>query len=448
MRKGGATVSGGGLAASVRRGALIYKSKILHNDNYDYYAVVQTVSRELASKFNLSDIYTFIGDTLLSTLNLRDIHILSQLPGGNFGEVYSASRGKKRDTHEEIKISEDRGNIRKTVDEDSEAIKLFSILREIVIKGDHKFGLEPNKEISSLIEAFNCEALVPVYADDKLTMLIMLGGKASGHVFDGKDVSLLNTITHQTAAAVRHARLHRKNLISEKLAAIGMMSATFAHEIRNPLTSLKTCAQLMPERYDDADFRDTFSKIVRDDVKKIEALIRDLLDFSSKETFSGRDNYDLTAVIDEAIESVRRKHTLEKRKILIEKRYGSGTIKMRGSINMLSRAFGNIINNGCQAMERGGLMIVDIRPNGRYVNVLIQDNGRGMSHEEITKIFDPFYTTKPSGVGLGLAISKRIIEDHGGRIKVESKLSQGTIFIVSLPLLSRNRYAEESGMVL
>ena len=204
----------------------------------------------------------------------------------------------------------------------------------------------------------------------------------------------------------------------------------------------------MPERYDDADFRDTFSRIVRDDVKKIEGLINDLLDFSAKEVFSGADNYDLTAVIDETINNLRYKHSIEKQKILIEKKYGGAAIKMTGSVNMLTQAFSNIINNGCQAMANGGLLTVDVHPNGRNVNISIRDTGRGMSPEELARIFDPFYTTKPSGMGLGLAISKRIIEEHGGRIKVVSRLSHGTTFTVSLPLSKCRHYAEESALVL
>jgi signal transduction histidine kinase len=447
MRKSGATVSGGGLAAPARKRARNYNGNIFYPaEDYDYYSVVQAVSRELASKFNLSDIVSFIGDKIASTLNLREIHILTQTSGGNFGEVYSSSSEKNSDVRKEVRILDDQGNKGRTVDEDSEVIKLLNILREVTIKDGRIANLEQVKRINGFFDAFNCEAVVPVYADDKLELLLLLGGKTTGDIFQAKDVSLLNTIAHQTSAAVRHVRLHQANLRSEKLAAIGMMSATFAHEIRNPLTSLKTCAQLMPEKYDDADFRDTFSKIVRDDVKKIEALIKDLLDFSSSEIFSGSDNYDLTAVIDEAIESIQHKHTIEKRKILIEKQYGSSSIKMRGSVNMLSRAFGNIINNGCQAMDRDGLMKVDIRPNGRYVTVSIQDNGRGISNEEMTKIFYPFYTTKPLGMGLGLAISKRIIEEHGGKIMVKSRPSQGTLFTVSLPILNRGCTASERGV--
>ncbi|MBI5675461.1 MAG: hypothetical protein HZC48_06525 [Nitrospirae bacterium] len=419
-----------------------------HQKTYDYYAVIRNISRELTSKFSLDSIYSFIGDTLLSTLALRDIYIFFLLPGGNFGEAYRNSHGKSKDALEKAETSDHQSKRHETVDENSGAIKLLKTLHEVVIKGQHKDGSELLKEIDGFLEIFHGEALVPVYVDDKLTLLIILGGKMSGDMFDSEDISLLNTVADQTAIAIKHARLYQENIISEKLAAIGMMSATFAHQIRNPLTSLKTCAQLMPERYDDADFRNTFSRIVRDDVKKIEGLINDLLDFSAKEIFSGTDNYDLTAVIDETIDNLQYKHALEKQSLLIEKKYRDDAIKMTGSVNMLTQAFSNIINNGCQAMGNGGLLIVDINPNGRNVNITIRDNGRGMSHEEVARIFDPFYTTKPLGVGLGLAISKRIIEDHGGRIKVESRLSQGTIFTVSLPLLNSNRYAEEGSMVI
>jgi len=398
-----------------------------HEKTYDYYSVIQKISRELTSKSSPDNIHSFIGDTLLSTLDLREIFICSLLPGGNFGEVYRAPDYQFK--------------IHKAVDEESEAIKLLKTLHEVVIKGQHK-------ETNSLLETFHGAALAPVYVDDNLTLLMILGGKISGDIFNSEDISLLNTVADQTAIAIKHARLYQQNLMSEKLAAIGMMSATFAHQIRNPLTSLKTCAQLMPERYDDADFRDTFSRIVRDDVKKIEGLINDLLDFSAKEVFSGADNYDLTAVIDETINNLRYKHSIEKQKILIEKKYGGAAIKMTGSVNMLTQAFSNIINNGCQAMANGGLLTVDVHPNGRNVNISIRDTGRGMSPEELARIFDPFYTTKPSGMGLGLAISKRIIEEHGGRIKVVSRLSHGTTFTVSLPLSKCRHYAEESALVL
>ena len=414
---------------------------------YDYYSVIQRISRELTSKFSLDSICSFIGDTLLSALALKDIYILSLLPGGNFGEVYRAAVKIKAESGK-TETSDHQSKTHKTVDENSEAIKLLKTLREVVIKGQHKDSSEPLKEINSFLETFHGEALAPVYVDDKLTLLMILGGKMSGDMFNSEDICLLNTVADQTSIAIKYARLYQENLISEKLAAIGMMSAAFAHQIRNPLTSLKTCAQLMPERYDDADFRDTFSRIVRDDVKKIEGLINDLLDFSAKEIFSGTDNYDLTAVIDETIDNLQYKHALEKQKILIEKKYRGDTIKMTGSVNMLTQAFSNIINNGCQAMGNGGLLIVDINPIGRNVNISIRDTGRGMSHEEITRIFVAFYTTKPLGMGLGLAISKRIIEDHGGMIKAESRLSQGTIFTISLPLLNSNRYAEESSMVI
>ena len=103
-----------------------------------------------------------------------------------------------------------------------------------------------------------------------------------------------------------------------------------------------------------------------------------------------------------------------------------------GDSEELKQAFINIITNGCQAMGENGVLKVNITPNGREVDIAISDTGKGISQEEISRLFDPFYTTKPMGMGLGLAISKKIIEDHGGRIMVESEISKGTTFTVSL----------------
>jgi two-component system sporulation sensor kinase C len=118
---------------------------------------------------------------------------------------------------------------------------------------------------------------------------------------------------------------------------------------------------------------------------------------------------------------------------MFEKNYGNDEIKMSGDAERLKDAFVNIINNGCQAMNAGGVLKVDMNPNGRNVDIMITDTGEGIPQEDIDKIFDPFVTTKEMGVGLGLAISRKIIEDHSGGIKVKSKLLKGTTFTISLP---------------
>lgn len=221
---------------------------------------------------------------------------------------------------------------------------------------------------------------------------------------------------------------------TDRLASIGMMAATFAHEIRNPLTSLKTFAQLMPEKYNDAEFRNTFSKIVEGEIEKIDGLISDLLDFSTDKQASRINNFDLVGLVDETVDYVKNKFEVERKNISAVKNYGKSRIDMTGDALKLKQAFENIISNGCHAMNGEGVLTVDIKSAGDKIGITVSDNGEGIPDADIDRIFDPFVTTREMGVGLGLAISKRIIEDHGGGIVVNSKPSEGTTFTVSLPV--------------
>lgn len=107
---------------------------------------------------------------------------------------------------------------------------------------------------------------------------------------------------------------------------------------------------------------------------------------------------------------------------------------MSGDAGKLKQAFSNIIINGCQAMNNEGMLRVNIKPNGKNVDVIVEDTGEGIHPEDLSKIFDPFITTKERGIGLGLAISKRVIEDHNGKIHVKSQLARGTTFTITLPV--------------
>ena len=120
--------------------------------------------------------------------------------------------------------------------------------------------------------------------------------------------------------------------------------------------------------------------------------------------------------------------------ILIEKVYNNVNIDMYGDVEKLKQAFINIFNNGCQAMHGKGVLTINIKPNAKNVEISVGDTGEGIHPDDLPKIFDPFVTTKEMGVGLGLAISKRVIEDHHGKIRVKSKLSSGTQFTISLPM--------------
>lgn len=416
--------------------------RVFYKKTYDYFATIQKVSQDLSLMFDIQKIYNYVGDTVLSTLGLKNIYLLAVGPGGDYEVVYyklysgrdrKDKKGDERDKKPRFKI-----------EKECSMVKILKTSEDIFIKGElpdivERIGQETTECMKIHFELFDGEVLVPGFIDNKLSFLMILGEKLSGDIFTNEDVRLLNTITNQTAIVLKNARLYAEKLHSERFASMGVMSATFAHEVRNPLTSIKTFAQLFPEKFADPEFREVFSKIVIDDIEKIDGLIKDLLSFSVEKNFPTVKHLDIVSLVDRVLNEQKSKLELEDKKISVEKIYKSVKIKIDGDIKKLKQAFINIINNGCQAMDENGTLKVDIISNGRDVNIAISDTGKGIPYPEVNRIFDPFYTTKPMGIGLGLAISKKIIEDHGGSIKVESEVEKGTTFTVTLPV------SEEAG---
>jgi len=411
--------------------------KRFYKGSYEYYPTIRKISRDLVSIFDLDDLFKFVGTTILQTLDLNSIYILQAVPGSGYEIVYHQSQKKEHDNTrgENLKPACERVHI----DMNSEIIKFYTKSDDILVREElpgleKKLGQEIIERIKNDLMPFHGEVVVPVFNDKKLTHLLLLGEKVSGDMFTNEDINLLSIISNQLAISIRNALLYKDKMHSERLASIGMMSATFAHEVRNPLTSLKTFAQLMPEKYNDEEFRNVFSKIVVGEIEKIDGLIRDLLDFSTEKKSSRSNNFNLVSLVDETVEYVKGKLNLEKMNITIDKNYNGSVIEMSGDETNLKQAFTNIITNGCQAMNGAGLLKVHINPNREHVEVAITDTGEGIHPEDISKIFDPFVTTKEMGIGLGLAICKRIVEDHKGSIKVNSQLSKGTTFTISLPV--------------
>jgi len=410
--------------------------KIFYKKSYDYYSIIQQVSSTLASMFELEKIYQFTGDVIYDSMGLKNVNLLVGLPGGAFDIVYHTSPKKDRniidrsgsEKPEEMKMNKFTGILKYLKASDS-------ILVKDELRGyEESLGQEAIDRIKKELEIFQGEAVVPVFIDKKLSLLIILGQKHSGDMFTSEDMDLLKTISNQTAIALKNVRLYQEKVNSEKLASLGMMSGTFAHEIRNPLTSLKTFAQLMPEKYNDPEFRDTFSRIVISDIQKIDGLISDLLDFSTERKSTRMNNFNLIELVDGVVDYVESKLEFERSKITIEKNYNEQEINMMGDTEKYKQALGNIVMNGCQAMHGEGILRIGIKPNGKNVEIAVEDTGEGINPEDLPKIFDPFVTTKKMGIGLGLAISKRIIEDYSGKIYVKSQPAQGTTFTISLPV--------------
>ncbi|KPK30440.1 MAG: hypothetical protein AMK70_14240 [Nitrospira bacterium SG8_35_1] len=408
--------------------------RVFYKKTFDYYDTISKVSHGLASTFDCEKIYSVVCTTLFSTLDLRGCYLFAASRDGSFKIVY----------HKPSKLKKTEGQYSSkdelpVLEAGSAIVHYFQDDNDILIRDDlalikEKCGHRTIENIRDEFDRFGGKVAVPVYDNHELVLLIIAGGKKSGNALSDEDFKLLITVSHQSAVAIKNAKLYKEKLEAERLASIGMMSATFAHEIRNPLTSLKTFAQLMPEKYNDVEFRNTFSKIVVDDIDRINGLIKDLLDYSTNKS-QCVDRVNIYSLVDETIEYVRGKLDMDRRTIQVEKEYEKDAeINTYGDIKKLRQAIFNIVNNGCQAMNGHGVLTVKIRPNGHDVSIDISDTGEGIPPAHMDDIFSPFVTSKEMGIGLGLAISKKIIDDHGGAIKVQSRLSEGTTFTVSLPL--------------
>ena len=275
--------------------------------------------------------------------------------------------------------------------------------------------------------------------------------RASSSIFhsqDGDMLGALMVLTDITALKKLELQIRR----SDRLASLGTLSAGMAHEIKNPLVSIKTFAQLLPERYQDSDFRDTFSNLIGHEIDRIDSLVNQLL------TFARPAKPHLKPVhVHEIIETSLQLlgHRLYQKDIKLTRSAEAKVDTIRADADQLEQVFLNFFLNAMEAMKRGGELSVstEIRTDDQWVaamgqrngdtpeilRITIRDNGDGIRSEDLVHVFDPFFTTKDYGTGLGLSVVHAIVQEHGGQIEVESELGKGTAFHILLPLVRVDR---------
>jgi two-component system, sporulation sensor kinase E len=224
----------------------------------------------------------------------------------------------------------------------------------------------------------------------------------------------------------------------ERLASIGAFMSGIAHEIKNPLVAIKTLAELLPEQYDDEEFRDTFTKVTLNEVERIDALVRRLRSLSSSPTVPLHP-INVTVPLEETLSLISGE--LMRRHITVVRDYQSPLPPILGDHDQLKQVFVNLCLNGVEAMHMGGTLKVTVTSPGIYdalpgeVSVQIGDTGPGIPAEHLATIFDPFFTLKEEGTGLGLAICRGIIDYHRGAISAANgSEGSGAIFTVKLPV--------------
>jgi len=252
--------------------------------------------------------------------------------------------------------------------------------------------------------------------------------------FPPEEISLMTAIGYQIGAAMERAQLHEEMKQNERLASIGTVSSILAHEIRNPLSSIKTNIQVLARKLDLEGFDKKRLDIALVEIRRLERILKEMLDFARPLTMTKSAHF-IDHVIDRCLELLEGSLKGAAIKVVRKKTRGKKTV-MLGS-EKIEEALLNILLNSIDAMSGGGTLRIATRwvqhGEGRGVRVEIRDTGSGIPPEHLGKIFDPFFSTKTRGVGLGLTNVKSIIEVHGGIVEVESRVCEGTLFTITLP---------------
>jgi signal transduction histidine kinase len=233
-------------------------------------------------------------------------------------------------------------------------------------------------------------------------------------------------------------QVQEKLIRSERLAAVGELASGVGHELRNPLNVIRNCAYLLNMAVSGTGDEEAVNtlKVLDKQIDAANKIVTDLLDFTRIKPPS-QSKVDLNYIIKESLAYIAMPEHVS-----IKANLNGHTPQIVTDGEQINRVFTNIISNAVQAMSgpgavKPGELKIDISSDNDFVSINFKDSGCGIAEENLSKIFEPLFTTKPKGIGLGLAISRRLVEQNGGKIEVSSQVGTGTTFTVKLPLEKR-----------
>ncbi len=287
---------------------------------------------------------------------------------------------------------------------------------------------------------------VPIMSGDKTLGVINLVVK-EGHQRSKDEEDLLNSIAGTLAVTIEHnhADMDRQKLRdqlaqAEKMSALGRLTANVAHEIRNPLTLVGGFARKLDKSIPEGAKEKEFSSIIITEVERLEKVLRNVLTYSREAPLNDEQS-DMKQLLKESLAPFRDK--MEKQAIQVKELMGDLPM-IEVDRDQVREVFNNLLSNTMDAMPEGGTLTISTEhtyvKEKNYLVVSFADSGQGIAEENMKMIFEPFYTTKiiGQGTGLGLPISKKIMEDHRGFIKVDSTIDKGTVFSLYFPVNNIN----------
>jgi signal transduction histidine kinase/DNA-binding response OmpR family regulator len=298
-------------------------------------------------------------------------------------------------------------------------------------------------------QIFGCQEFVsvPLIVKGSVVGVILADNLYSGRAITDDHVKLLTLFASQAALAIENAETYmelqksldrlrqaQKEIVhSEKLATIGKMAAHVAHEIRNPLSTIGGFARAILKKPDNVDRVNKNAKIISEESTRLENMLKGVMDFSRPSAPVPKTG-DFNGMVERSFRT--QAELLGSRNIHANIDLDRSIPEVSFDENQILQVLHNMIRNAGDSMPQGGALNLKTGREGDLVYLSITDSGSGIPPEILERLFDPFFTTKPDGTGLGLAVSKKIIDDHGGKIEVESQVGKGTQFKIFLPVQS------------
>lgn len=312
----------------------------------------------------------------------------------------------------------------------TEKLQPSLVLMDIMLKGN----MDGIKAAEAIRSSFGIPVVyLTAYSDDN-TLQCAKVTEPFGYVlkpFQERELQItIEMVLYKHRMDTKRKQEEEYNKRMERLAALGQFAASIAHEIRNPLSSISLAYQYLDKHQAVNPQHQSIFTTIYQSIEKIQKIIQGILDFTRPMQPSFQE-VDIHAVLDTGLHAVA--DGLKKHGITVIKHYQAGSDKLRLDTEQLAQVFINLFTNACQAMAAGGTLTLTTAAQETWIEVTVADTGNGISSQDIPKLFQPFFTTKPHGVGLGLAIVAKIIEQHHAQISVKSSVGTGTQFIVRFP---------------